>query len=240
MRSFLISMLLLCSCSWSHETLRLLVAVSIPPYIIKESNSGIELDIVRASLGPQGYRIQPVYVPGGRLRANFEKDSIDGSFTTNENAELPAFYSDEYICFQNSAVSLEEDSLKIDTVADLVGKRIIAWQDARIYMGEAYQKSIELAESYYELANQINQVNMLYIKRCEVIIIDINIFKYLSNTPSKIPKDAPVIIHDIFPKTCYKIAFKEERHVRDFNKGLTALKSNNEYQKIIDSYILKK
>jgi len=44
----------------------------LPPYGIKDSNSGIEVDIVRAALAKKGHTITVRFVPFGRVGKDFE------------------------------------------------------------------------------------------------------------------------------------------------------------------------
>ncbi|WP_051085279.1 hypothetical protein [Hahella ganghwensis] len=54
------------------------ISFSIPPYVITEENSGLELEILRESFAVKGYSILPSYLPLARTFINFEDGSLDG------------------------------------------------------------------------------------------------------------------------------------------------------------------
>jgi polar amino acid transport system substrate-binding protein len=47
--------------------LKVAIGLSLPPYVISESNSGFELDLVREALAKAGYAIKPVYMDFGQV-----------------------------------------------------------------------------------------------------------------------------------------------------------------------------
>ena len=51
----------------------------LPPYGIKESASGIEVDIVRAALKVKGHTIKVRFVPFGRVSQDFKDGKIDAA-----------------------------------------------------------------------------------------------------------------------------------------------------------------
>jgi len=46
-----------------------------------------------------------------------------------------------------------------------------------------------------------------------------------------------VVYHSLFPKTEYKVAFKDKSVMDDFNLGLKQIKASGLYDKIIAKYI---
>ena len=73
---------------------------------------------------------------------------------------------------------------------------------------------------YGEIADQSNQVKLLFLGRADAIVMDINIFKYFRRNIKDSDVGADVVISQIFPPTAYKVAFVD-KDVRDrFNAGL--------------------
>ena len=85
---------------------------------------------------------------------------------------------------------------------------------------------------YQEIANQRNQIAKLFGNRSEVIIIDKLIFKYHHQQPKSfsdeltknVPLDEPVIFHNLFEPSRYRMAFKTKKLMDSFNKGLKNFK----------------
>src|SRR5690606_932939 len=72
--------------------------------------------------------------------------------------------------------------------------------------------------NYQEVANQSQQLQMLMLERCDVVVMDRNIFYYYAKQAGhsmQLFDLAPV-----FQPSLYSAAFKNERLRRKFNKAL--------------------
>ena len=164
-------------------------------------------------------------------------DGIDGSVTIMESFGLKnVYYSDNYITYENIAVSLQKNHLKIKSISDLSNKDIITFQNAKKYLGKDFKETVSQNANYYEFYDQKKQVKMLYKSRIQVIVLDRNIFYYYRHNSKEEFKDE-VVIHEIFPANKYKIAFKDSKIRDKFNEGLKVIKSSGRYEKIINKYI---
>ena len=61
------------------------MAFTLPPYVIQESNNGIEVDIVRSILEKAGYSLELDYVPFARLADNLAAKRDDCVLTINDS-----------------------------------------------------------------------------------------------------------------------------------------------------------
>jgi polar amino acid transport system substrate-binding protein len=78
---------------------------------------------------------------------------------------------------------------------------------------------------------------MLFKDRADVLVMDINIFKYFRQNIEDMDVSPAVTFFKIFPPTAYKVAFTDET-VRDkFNAGLKAIKASGKYAAIFKTYI---
>ncbi|MBU2709656.1 substrate-binding periplasmic protein [Zooshikella harenae] len=221
------------------ETLIMAVGLAIPPYIIKEGDKGMELDIVREILEKEGYTIHLVYLPLVRVVKHIADGTVDAAMTLNQKAGLNnVFLSDSHITYQNAAISLAKHNYHIDSVDDLADKSIVAFQNATLYLGDAFAKMAVNNSRYSEKARQATQVTMLFDKRVDTVVMDINIFKYYRVVEKKyVDTSLPVTIHKIFPPSHYSVAFKSKTARDKFNRGLKALKRSGRYDEIIRQYI---
>jgi len=90
---------------------------------------------------------------------------------------------------------------------------------------------------YQEIANQKNQIAMLFARRTDLIVLDRKIFKYHRSRLKNVDTNQAVTFHEIFEPSSFKIAFSNEK-IRDiFNSGLSELRESGKYDKIIESYI---
>lgn len=216
------------------------VGLSLEPYIIHKNNSGIELDIIKNVMKNAGYDIKIKYLPFLRIPLYLKKKKIDAATTINEHSGIKnIYYSNSHIIYQNVAISLKSKHLNINRIEDLKDLRVTSFQNGSKYLGVKYKNIIPKMKLYQELANQTLQVKLLYAKRVDVIILDINIFKYIrKNIQDKSINTAQKLnISQIFPKTKYSVGFLDKR-VRDkFNIQLKKIKENGVYKSIFTKYI---
>ncbi|MBF0099881.1 MAG: ABC transporter substrate-binding protein [Desulfobacterales bacterium] len=213
------------------------IGLSLPPYVIAETNSGIEFDIVKESLDQKGYTMIPRYVLLRQVPEMFKKKVVDAAMTVNEGFGLDGFLSDVVITYQNFAITLADNKISINTIEDLKDKSIIAFQNATIYLGELFAKTVQPNKNYSETPKQLIQVNLLYSNRSQVVISDKNIFLYYRNFADKALIQKDITFHPIFKPNPYSVAFRDEKIKNAFNQGLEALKKSGRYQEIINSYI---
>jgi len=135
-------------------------------------------------------------------------------------------------------VSLEENHLEIRDMMDLVDYGIIVFQNADDYVGSKWTEMRKANKKWIrEMANQESQVAMLFEKRTDVIVLDINIFKYYRLRTRKADTSPPVMFHEVIPKNHVKAAFVSRQVRDDFNRGLSHIKASGAYQKTVDRYI---
>lgn len=229
------------------DVIRLAAGLTVEPYIIEFNDSGFEADIVREAFALQGYKVQFVYQPLWRTKISFKRGTVDGVLTVQDHyPEIQGnFLSDEYITYHNFAVTLQSRNLKISTIAALNDKTIDAFQQAKFSLGMEFKLMAENNPAYKEMANQKNQIAQLFAKRNDVIVLDRLIFIYYRNGFKDFPAafiqnisfEEPVVFHDLFEPSSYKIAFNVEK-VRDaFNMGLKRLQESGRYRQIIESYV---
>ncbi len=213
------------------------IGLSLPPYVISENSTGIEMDIVREALKNKGYLMKPVYVPFARVLKVMQMKTVDAVLTVNEASGLEnVYYSNYHITYQNVAVTLKSRNIRIDKIEDLKKGRVVGFQNANLYLGPHFKKTIEKNSNYREIARQDLQVKLIYRKRADVLVMDINIFKFFKQKVTGIDTTQEVVFHQIFEKSNFKVGFRNKKIRDDFNIGLKQLKSN---KKRIDSIYRK-
>jgi len=222
----------------AQTTLKAAVGLSLPPYIIQGSDTGVDADIVRQSLKAANFDLKLVYVPFARVAVSLANKSVDCAFPINEGSGVTGvFYSDSHINYQNVAVALKAKGFKIASPADLKGLRVVAFGDAPNYLGAEFAAMAKGNKNYSEIADQESQVKLLFKERADVLIMDINIFKYFRQNIKDMSVDADVVFFPIFPPTAYKVAFTSRDVCDKFNAGLKAIRASGKYDQIFKSYI---
>lgn len=224
----------------------LLIAFTLdtPPYVMDNARSGIEIDIVRAALKPKGYTFSVRQMPYGKLPDAIAKNGVDAAATVVKMDD-GTYYSENYISFKNAAITKKSAGMKIDSIADLKGKSIVAWQNAYEDLGPEFQAlfSPKVKEpyraKYREIANQKKQVEMFWKGEADVIVIDESVMLWFTKElAQKVDTSAALVYHKIFPaETLFRISFKRERVRDDFNAGLKEIRASGLYQKICDKYL---
>jgi polar amino acid transport system substrate-binding protein len=216
------------------------VGMALSPYVLKDATSGLEIDIVRQALQNENYTLKFDLVPLARVPMALKDKSVDCALTLTEASGLTGvFYSQSHITYQNVAVSLKSKGLKIASIADLTPLRVVCFQNGPQYLGKDFAAMVKAknGKGYSEIADQESQVKLLFLNRADVVVMDVNIFKYFRQAIKDTDVSAEVTYATIFPPTHMKVAFTSEE-VRDkFNEGLAKLKSSGKYASIVKTYI---
>lgn len=221
----------------SADPVRMLIGLSLPPYVIEAENRGIEFDIVKEALAGQGHRMVPVYVPFARLPVELDAGRADAAMTMDPKSGVKVCYSATHISYLDYAITLTAKGLRIDSVADLRGKAIRAFQTAREQLGPAYAAAVADNPAYSEAANQATQNGMLVAGRIDVVVADRLIFDWFNRTTIPDPAKRPAVTyHRIFAPLDYSVGFRDAALCRAFDAGLAALRRSGRYDAIVASY----
>jgi polar amino acid transport system substrate-binding protein len=229
----------------ASKTLNIGVSFAIPPWVIAENNSGIELDILKETLAPSGYELKPNYLPFALSYSLFEAGKLDIVLNAKKPALKSGFLSDPVVTFQNVAVSLQEKGFPEDiSLPFLIDKSVIAFQKASILLGEEFAEMTKKNPMYQEIANQSQQINLLMISNIDFIVMDKSIFDYYLQKAKSNPNliraksklDQAVRFHYLFKPNKYRFAFKSEKVRDDFNAGLNKIKNKGIYDEIFSRY----
>jgi len=212
---------------------------SLYPYVIKEENKGMELDVIRAALAYKKHTLIPTYAPLHSLAILFDKQRVDAiNVTLKADLKRPHFYAKQpSIFYQDIMLTLEKSELTIKEPNDLKGLRVFAFHSAHLYH-PIWLAPLKDSPKYRESSLQSSQVSLLHLQRVDVIVADENIIGYYTDKLKKEGKIQllPTTSHAFAKPIPIKAVFAHQ-HIRDdFNEGLAHLKETGEYQKIIDGY----
>ena len=233
-----VGLIMLCLRPVQAEEIRIAVGLWIPPYVIKDENRGIEYDVLKEVLARTGRDMIAVYVPLGRTLLEFSHGSVDGIMSTG-NPDLPGCYTDSHITYWNYAFSLKEQGLKIETVADLEGLSVVSFQNARKYLGSDFAAMAAANPRYREIANQQEQLKLLFLRRVDVIVADRYIFQWFRKDPEVtriLDTSREVTYHELFEPSHFRSVFRDLAVCREFNAALKAFRSDGRYDAILRQY----
>ncbi len=215
----------------------------IPPFVMDNGTKGLEIDIMRAALGHKGYSFKVLQCSYKRLQIAVTEMGLDGAAAVRESRD-GTFYSDNFIAFRNFAITKKKSGIRIDTLEDLKGKTIVAWQNAYRDLGVEFEalfspnRAEPYRKLYLEVPIQKRQVELFLKGRAEVIIIDEAIFKWFKKKlESRTGQAVEVVYHSLFNTvTRFRVSFRDVSVRDDFNQGLRFIREKGIYRKILDSY----
>jgi polar amino acid transport system substrate-binding protein len=221
----------------------IIFGLALPPYVIQENNSGFEVDIIREALAAKGHTLKPIYASFIVISQSLKENKADGA--QRGNAELVEgsgyFYADnQTVLYQDVAITLKKNNLKIDSVNDLKDKKVASFQGASKFLGTDFGAAVANNPNYSETAFELKKTQQLYANGLQVFVGDVNIFKYYRTKVTGLDTTQEVVFHKIFSNKDIKnnhAVFKEKQIRDDFDAGLKQLKTSGKYQEIIKKYI---
>jgi polar amino acid transport system substrate-binding protein len=214
----------------------------IPPFCFPETNSGIEVEVMRDALAYRGYVLKPKYFPFMRVPVAFKAHEVDAAMSdlgTDLQAD-GAFYGDPAVFYDNVFISLASRKLVIRQPEDLRGLTIVAFVGA----AKRYPEWLGVPKAerrYFELNDQALQVLTLHKGRYDLVLSDRNIFKYFSDQVQRTDGTIldPVTEHSFVKLNPmdYRPVFRDAKVRDDFNAGLAAIKKSGHFKAIYQKYL---
>ena len=138
--------------------------------------------------------------------------------------------------FENVAISLAEHNFSIEQFSDLHGKSILAFQNAKNYLGPDYTKAITNALNYDEVVNQYAQIDhLMKVGRCDCAG-EAHFQYYLHNfAMNQGQQTKQVAIHALWPPSPRHVVFTDSQLRERFNQGLAELKKTPRYKALLAS-----
>ena len=221
-----------------------------PPHMIAANNSGIDIDIVKTILTEMGHNISIEFSPLKRAMEQVKKKEADVFLPTffQEDSDN-IFISNTFIQYRPMIFSLKKSRLAINSFTDLKGLRIVSFQGATGYFGEAFHQATKQA-NYTELHDMSKFPGMLLMERYDAIVLDYYIFYYFlkmhqeqselaGNSLFPLVDNYSSLIkrHDLIPEVNAYVGFHDKTLRDNFNVKLKAFIEANRQNKIIEKYI---
>jgi polar amino acid transport system substrate-binding protein len=221
------------------KILRVAFGVERPPFVFKDREKGLELELIRAITHHMGYQIKPLFVPNTRGPRTLRNHKIDMLTLASKEMALEFFLSSPYISFDNVVIARSDNPAVINDFADLKDTRLAAFHNAHVYIKALGKIKSEL-RLYIETPNQNTQVLLLYKNRVDYLFCDKKVFEYYREHAIKdqiIPKDGLAYkIHIILAPTHYSAAFNDAALRDQFNLALKEVMRSGEFETIMAKY----
>lgn len=224
-----------------EEPLTIVFGVFRPPYIFEKKDVGIDFDLAKSTLELAGYKIKALHSPNNRAFREIEMGKVDGVIGLSPLQDRPGIYfSKPIINYDNVVITKRKRNLVIKTINDLKGIRFLTFSNAKHYLGPAYAEMISKLKYDTDITNQELQNRMFWQDKVDAIMLDLNVFRYYRGSLAlELDTTEEIDVHRIFNQhENERVAAFRDPIVRDaFNKALSELKANGQYQKILDRYL---
>lgn len=222
------------------QTVNVAAGWARPPYITPNAHSGYELEIVTHILANLGHDTKVVYLPYQSSIDLLKSKQVDMTLTLHEDTGIGVdMLSDVYINYQNVVLSLKQKDLNINNLQGLANLRVIGFQSAQDVLGEEYLAVTSQNSLYFEMADQRKQVELFLQGDVEAIIIEINVFAYLSREITNQSQFENVNVHTFFPANAFRAGFKDKTLKNQFNRQLKLFLDSPEHQALKTKYQIR-
>lgn len=228
----MISIVLLAA-SVSATQLQVLVGVEKPPYIKVADKTGYELELLRAVVKKMGFRSRFIHVPNGRLFDIFSEGQAD--LVSLQRSTPEGFFATQpYISYQNVLIVRQDLQKELLSLSDLAGLRVMAFQNARLFLPPDYAEAVLKATSYQEVVEQHKLPALLLKKRVDVLVMDRNIFWHYYRQTA--PDDSSLKVLSFFRPNHYHMLARTPEVAERFNKALMEVKQSELFSQLQLSY----
>lgn len=231
-----VAVFLMSSLGWALPRMRVAFSLDKPPYVIHETSSGLEVELLRRVFLDMGYEMIPVFQPPARSVRSLELGHVAAMATITN---MPKFHlSDSYITFQNFAWTLKSKSFQLNQLSDLGKRSVIAFQNARFFLGKDFSAAVSKSSDYQEYAEQSRQIKMLLMDRVDVVICEERTFRMNQERLRKSSSQPLPEIekHALFPISQYSVAFRDEKMRDLFNKSLKKIRKSGDLRVVFNQY----
>ncbi len=223
--------------STAAEPLLLATRHHLPPYVYNEANSGIEVDLIKAIFNDMGRDISFVQMPRIRMIQSFDRGEVQGILTQNVSVSNVGCATEWYLQHQNVGFTLAEENIKLATLEDLGQLSVLSFDGARRYLGSAFSKAVGNNILYKESINQASHIELVYLKRFNVIVGDEWILRLAQrNHFDRTGTYKRMTAHYIMPPSLYSARFHDQTICDAFDASLLKLRQSGNYEQIVSTY----
>ena len=105
------------------------------PFVFHSGDDlGISVEIVQEAFKVVGYEVVPILQFYRRNKEEVRRGRLDGAATIH-TADDDLYYSKPCISYDHVAIVRARDNIRLSGVQDLLGHRIVAWQNAHNHLG---------------------------------------------------------------------------------------------------------
>ncbi|MBB1294250.1 MAG: polar amino acid transport system substrate-binding protein [Pseudoalteromonas rhizosphaerae] len=218
----------------SSDIITVAVSPSLPPYVFSEDDTGLQLQILKSAFKDQGItNLDIVYMSNKRAGQSLEQMKVDIAMNYAGLTTSAIYPSQSLLAYQNVAISLRKNNFKINTVYDLLGKSVVAFQNATEFLPPPFKALTTKLSAYEEVVYQAAQVDHLMKEWVDVVVLEKRVFLYYLQQYKESHPIKPITVHPIFPEAPRPAYFNSKVLQEIFDMGLAHIIENGQYSKIM-------
>lgn len=221
--------------------IKMVFGVFRPPYIFEKKDVGLDFEIAQAVVEVMGRHLATTHATNNRGWSEIERGTVDALVgVTPDEKHQTLHFSEPILVYDNVAISKERKKITLDAVADLKKVRFLAFGESERYLGPEYRDLVRKLKRPTDIPDQRKQNLLFWSDKVDVIILDLNVFRYYQREfSSQFKTTEPVVIHRLFSmKSNWRSVVFRDKALRDqFNSALSTIRSNGRYQAILDKYL---
>lgn len=221
------------------------IAPDIPPHF-EPGETGRIGEPLTLALARCGHVVRIELVPFGRHWKTYAEDErYDALATAEADQRFPGFSTEPFMHLQDGATVLAQGGMaEIGNVADLAGKRVIAFPDARAILG--LDPLVPRFAYYLELGDRHDQLRPLFAGRIDAVLADgLITARFINGMRVDVQREKAVGIDPtiqvrfrrLFAPGPQRLYFRAEAMARDFDRCWKALVTTGEAARIAEKYI---
>jgi polar amino acid transport system substrate-binding protein len=127
-------------------------------------------------------------------------------------------------------------------ISFLSDKSVVAFQKAHQFLGAEFGEIAGHNANYEEITQQHLQVNLLFVREVDFIVMDRSVFGYFwkKAVEQEYPGDErflqEVQVHELFSKSIYHYLFLEKAVRDQFDLGLKKIREQGVYDQLVKQY----
>ncbi|MBM96467.1 MAG: hypothetical protein CMI09_11570 [Oceanospirillaceae bacterium] len=207
------------------DTVRVAVANMQPPYFLETSGTGLDVDIVIETLARLGHQAELVPVKASAMDEVLASGVADVVIPQTATSHATgALLSQPYSARNIAVFTLAERKLPLASAADLSTYRVVSFDGASRFVGDAF-RSVSSGESYYsETPRHHSLVDRLFSERADVVVMDKYTFDFFKSNPRRVPTDRETTELSWFEPVPVMAGFASDELRISFDKALKTLK----------------
>ncbi|MFK3859749.1 substrate-binding periplasmic protein [Pseudoalteromonas rhizosphaerae] len=218
----------------ASDRITVAVSPSLPPYVFSDDDTGLQLQILKSAFKDQGItNLDIVYMSNKRAGQSLEQMQVDIAMNYAGLTTSAIYPSQSLLAYQNVAISLRKNNFKINTVYDLLGKSVVAFQNATEFLPPPFKALTTKLSAYEEVVYQAAQVDHLMKEWVDVVVLEKRVFLYYLQQYKESHPIKPITVHPIFPEAPRPAYFNSKVLQEMFDTGLAHIIANGQYSKIM-------